>query len=159
VIAGVVLEWQRERSGAGKMTFVPAAAQAPRTPAQEAPQLASSAVSVTAMTVSPGGMAAPEPVPAQAAPAVSASPPTPPAEGMRRLTLKFERDSWVEIRGRDSKVLTSRLNPGGTEQTVEGRPPFSLVIGNAQHVRLSYDDRPIDLAPHVKVEVARFTLD
>jgi len=26
-------------------------------------------------------------------------------------------------------------------------------------VRLSYDDRPIDLAPHVKVEVARFTLD
>jgi cytoskeletal protein RodZ len=110
VIAGVAVEWQRERSGAAKLTFVPAAAQAPRTPAQETPQLASSAVSVTAMTVSPGGMAAPEPVPAQAAPAVPASP-TPPAEGMRRLTLKYERDSWVEIRGRDDKVLTSPAQP------------------------------------------------
>jgi len=65
----------------------------------------------------------------------------------------------VEIRGRGDKLLASGLNPGGSEQTIEGKPPFSLVIGNAQHVRLSYDDRPIDLAPHVKVEVARFTLD
>ena len=45
------------------------------------------------------------------------------------------------------------------ERLVEGVAPFELVIGNAHHVRLSYDDRPIDLAPHVKVEVARFTLD
>jgi cytoskeleton protein RodZ len=65
----------------------------------------------------------------------------------------------VEIRAGDGKVLLSQLNPGGTEQVVEGRPPFALVIGNAQHVRLSYDDRPVDLAPHVKVEVARLTLD
>src|SRR6185295_18329930 len=105
------------------------------------------------------GIAAPEPVPAPAAQAAPATPTPPPAEGMRRLTLKYERDAWVEIRARDNKLLTSRLNPGGTEQTVEGRPPFTLVIGNAQYVRLSYDERPIDLAPHVKVEVARFTLD
>ncbi len=65
----------------------------------------------------------------------------------------------MEIRAGDGKVLLSQLNPGGTEQVVEGRPPFALVIGNAQHVRLSYDDRPVDLAPHVKVEVARLTLD
>ena len=57
------------------------------------------------------------------------------------------------------RLLTSRLNAGGTEQTIEGRPPFSLIIGNAQHVQLTYDDKPVDLAPYVKVEVARFTLD
>ena len=79
--------------------------------------------------------------------------------GNHRIVLKFERPSWVEIRGRDGKTLLSQLNPAGSEQTVEGRPPFSLIIGNAQHVRLSYDDRQIDLAPHVKVEVARFTLE
>ena len=88
----------------------------------------------------------------------------PPAEktatapGKRRISMKFERESWVEIRNRDGKILTSQLNPGGSERTVEGLPPFELIIGNAQHVRLSYDDQPIDLAPHVKVEVARFTL-
>jgi cytoskeleton protein RodZ len=56
-------------------------------------------------------------------------------------------------------MLLSQLNPAGSEQAVEGRPPFSLVIGNAQYVRLSYEDREIDLTPHVKVEVARFTLE
>jgi cytoskeleton protein RodZ len=81
------------------------------------------------------------------------------AEGDRRINLKFERASWVEIRNRDGRILLSQLNPAGAEQTVEGKPPFSLVIGNAQHVRLSYEDRQVDLTPHIKVEVARFTLD
>jgi len=81
------------------------------------------------------------------------------AAGTRRIQMKFERESWVEIRGRDGKILTSELNPGGTERVVDGKPPFTLIIGNAHYVRLSYDDRPVDLAPHVKIEVARFTLD
>jgi cytoskeleton protein RodZ len=50
------------------------------------------------------------------------------------------------------------LNPAGTERVVEGVPPFSLVIGNARHVRLTYGEREIDLRPHTRVEVARFTL-
>ncbi|HVP08664.1 MAG TPA: helix-turn-helix domain-containing protein [Burkholderiales bacterium] len=155
VIAGVMFEWRRERTDPARLTFVPAAAQAPAP--KEPAQLASSAVSVGAMAIGPGGVAAPE---AAAAPAVpAADPAATPAEGVRRLHLKYERDSWVEIHGRGDKLLTSRLNAGGTEQVVEGRPPFSLVIGNAQHVSLTYDDQPIDLAPYVKVEVARFTLD
>jgi cytoskeleton protein RodZ len=147
-IAGVVFEWQRERSSAARLSFVPAAQQAPA--AKAPPQLASSALAVAAVTVAPGGMA--EPVVAPATPA-------PAAEGVHSIHLKYERDSWVEIRGRGEKLLTSRLNAGGTEQTVEGRPPFSVIIGNAQYVRVTYDDKPVDLTPHVKVEVARFTLD
>jgi cytoskeleton protein RodZ len=80
-------------------------------------------------------------------------------DGKRSIRMKFERDSWVEIKDRGGNRLISQLNPAGSEQAVEGRPPFEVIIGNAQHVRLSYDDRPIDLAPHVKVEVARFTLE
>jgi cytoskeleton protein RodZ len=157
VIAGVAFEWQHERSGAARMTFVPAAAQPLKTapPPREAPQPAPSVVAVTAMAIGPGAIAAPEAPPVLAVKEA----PAPAAEGARRLTLKFERESWIEIRGRGDKLLKSGLNPAGSEQTIEGKPPFSLVIGNAQHVRLSYDDRPIDLAPYVKVEVARFTLD
>ena len=73
--------------------------------------------------------------------------------------MKFERSSWVEIKDRAGKTLLSQLNPAGSEQTIEGRPPFAVIVGNAQYVRLSYEDRQIDLAPHVKVEVARFTLE
>jgi cytoskeleton protein RodZ len=151
VIAGVAFQWQRERAGAARLTFVAAAdapSQAPQAsqvvPVPQAPQAASAPA------------AAEQPAPQAEAPAAA---PAAPAEGARRIALKFDRESWVEIRGHDGKALISQLNPGGTERVVEGRPPFALIIGNAQYVRLTYDDRPVDLAPYVKVEVARFTLD
>jgi cytoskeleton protein RodZ len=105
--------------------------------------------------VSPSTTALGEAAPAQAA--VPESRQT--ADGKRRIRMRFERESWVEIKDGDGKKLISQLNPAGSEQAIEGRPPFELIIGNAQHVRLSYDDRSVDLAPHVKVEVARFTLE
>ena len=52
----------------------------------------------------------------------------------------------------------SSLNRAGTERAVRVSPPFNLVIGNASHVKAVYNDKPIDLAPHTKVEVARFTV-
>jgi cytoskeleton protein RodZ len=147
-IAGVAFEWKRERAGAERMTFVPAAAQAPA----PAPQR----VAVATPNLVP--LPATE-QPAQAEQKTAPAAPVASAAGTRRIQMKFERESWVEIRGRDGKILTSELNPGGTERVVDGKPPFTLIIGNAHYVRLSYDDRPVDLAPHVKIEVARFTLD
>jgi cytoskeleton protein RodZ len=42
---------------------------------------------------------------------------------------------------------------------VSGRAPLSLVIGNAANVRLTYNDRTIDLKPYIQIEVARLTLE
>jgi cytoskeleton protein RodZ len=157
VIAAVLVEWQRERVEAGRMKFV-AAAQAPlpappgaAPAAQPAPdrQLASLQPLAPAATTLPETPAAPRAEPA----------PRSRADGRRRISMQFERESWVEIKDGGGRTLISQLNAAGSTQSVEGRPPFELIIGNAQHVRLSYDDRPIDLAPHVKVEVARFTLE
>jgi len=151
VSAAVVIQWQRERVNAARLSFVPAARMA-EVPAQ--PQRLAAARPVDLNGSNPA-----------AAPGVEAGPPpalpkpSPLAPDERRIVLKFDGNSWVEIRGRDGKILLSQLNPAGSERTVEGRPPFSLIIGNAQYVRLSYEDRQIDLAPHVKVEVARLTLE
>ncbi|MGA8006731.1 MAG: DUF4115 domain-containing protein, partial [Burkholderiales bacterium] len=79
-----------------------------------------------------------------------------PATG--RIMLHFDAESWVEIRDASGKVLLSQLNPAGSEKVVQGTPPFSVVVGNAQHVQLTYDGQAFDLAPHIRVEVARFTL-
>jgi len=76
----------------------------------------------------------------------------------RRMVLRFEQESWVEITSGTGKLLVSQLHPAGSERVVVGAPPFSVVIGNAQHVQLIYNDQPVDLMPHVRVEVARFTL-
>ena len=82
----------------------------------------------------------------------------PPAAGVHRIVLRCEEEAWIEVKDGLDRLLVSSLNPAGTERVVRGRPPFTLVIGNAQHVRVTYDDRPIDLQPHTRVEVARFTL-
>lgn len=82
-----------------------------------------------------------------------------PNSGENMIRMAFARDSWVEIRDRDGKTIFSQLNPGGTEQVIKGNPPFFLVIGNAAHVKLAYNEQPVDLTPHIKIEVARFTLN
>lgn len=77
----------------------------------------------------------------------------------KRILLEFDQVSWVEIRQANGKVLMSRLNQPGSTQSVEGAPPFAVVIGNAPNVRLKYNDEPVDLRPYFKVDVARLTLE
>lgn len=79
--------------------------------------------------------------------------------GEHLIKLRFDRESWVEIRDRNGHKIFSQLNPAGTEHAVSGQPPLSLVVGNAVGVRLTYNDQPVDLAPHIKVDVARLTLE
>ena len=85
-------------------------------------------------------------------------PPPAVAAGTDRIVLQFDAESWVEIRDATGKVLMSQLNRADTEKAVTGTAPFSVVIGNAQHVHVTYNGEPFDLTPHIRVEVARFTL-
>ena len=101
--------------------------------------------------------AAPEPKPAPAEPLPVVQAP-PRSGGPSRLVLRFEEDSWVEVVDANGRNLVSSLNRAGTERSVRVSPPFNLVVGNASHVKVSYNDKPIDLTPHIKVEVARFTV-
>ena len=144
VIGAVIWEWQAERAAKERMTFVQPA---------EPPAQATAPVAVATTKLAPDPQAfAPEPAPPEKK--------EPPAPGTRRIALQFARESWVQVRGSDGKVLLSQLNAPGTERVVEGRPPFDLVIGNAPHVRLRYDDREVDLTPHVKTaDVARLKLE
>ena len=79
--------------------------------------------------------------------------------GVHRLVFNFGGSSWVEVKDTAGRTIFSQMNAKGTTQVVEGRPPFQLVVGNASHVRLQYNDQPVDLIPHTRVEVARLTLE
>jgi len=75
-----------------------------------------------------------------------------------RLVIRCEEEAWIEVRDANDRMLVSSLNPKGCERVVQSRGPLTLVIGNAQHVRILHNDRPIDLTPHTKLSIARFTL-
>lgn len=82
-----------------------------------------------------------------------------PAAGNASLLMNFSGEAWVEIRDQSGKIIFSRLNHSGQEEVVQGKPPLTLVVGNARKVRIAYNGKPIDLAPHTKIDVARFKLE
>lgn len=69
-----------------------------------------------------------------------------------------QTDTWVEVLAGDNKRF-SRLLKVGEQLSLQGTPPFRLVVGNAAGARLSYEGRPIDLKPHTGAKVARLTLE
>lgn len=78
--------------------------------------------------------------------------------GLHRLVIRCEEEAWIEVKDQNERMLVSSLNPKGAERVVQARGPLTLVIGNAAHVRVLHNDRPIDLTPHTKLAIARFTL-
>ena len=90
-----------------------------------------------------------------AAPTAPVATPPAGAPGAAEIKLDFDDESWVEIKDGTGAVIFARLNPAGVQQVVSGEPPLDVVIGNAHSVRLTYRNKPVDLAPHTRVDVAR----
>lgn len=80
-------------------------------------------------------------------------------EGVLRLA--FAQESWVEINDGTGRMIFSQLNPAGSEQAIRGKKPLSVVIGNAANVKLVYNNKPVNLAPHTNTNggVARLSLE
>ncbi len=134
-----------------------------------------------AQSASPGTEAAPNAVPAAtttpvdvnrlaaAAPATSAQPmpeagpastAKPPAAGaVPELHLVFGRASWVDIRDASGTRLLNGVQPADSQRSLTGTPPFSLVIGNAAHVRLERSGQSIKLEPAPSSGIARLTVE
>jgi cytoskeleton protein RodZ len=76
------------------------------------------------------------------------------------LRLVFDEESWTEITDKDGKIISSRVNPRGSELNVQGHLPLSLVIGHAATAHLYKDGAPVDLTRYINSssEVARITL-
>ena len=91
------------------------------------------------------------------APAAATEPST--TNGAANVQLQFDGDAWVEIRDKSRKIVFSQLSRRGNSQVVQGKPPFSLVVGNANQVKVAYNGKPFDLTPHTRVNVARFKLE
>ncbi len=100
----------------------------------------------------------PEPAVVTGAPPLAAGVPVAPlpAGGLR---VEFDDRSWIEIRDATQRVVFVGEYPAGTRQNVDGKAPFQVWIGKASGVRLFMGERSIDLKPHTREEVARFTLE
>ena len=146
-VGGVLVEWLLRPTEPPRV-----AAARPTAPAAPVPR------EVVTPLVAP----APDPSRSEAAAIVTPATTSRPVETVltaKRIELAFNRESWVEIRDAEGRVVFSQLNPPGTRREVEGVAPFSIVIGNAHGVRLRYNESDVDLMPFTRTDVARLKLE
>lgn len=96
------------------------------------------------------------------APPASAPPPATPSASAAtapQLRFVFDKDSWLEVRDRNNKVVFSQRLTAGAEQSLTGNGPLSVVVGYAPGAHLYWRGQPVDLAPHTKGDVARLVLE
>jgi cytoskeleton protein RodZ len=159
LVGGVAYEWQQERVAAAKAPKK-ATAVAKAAPRESAPREVPRTVPIVPVqqAAAPAPVPAPEKAkPVAAVPVVAADKPK-VVSGPHRLVVRTDGEAWIEIKDSSDRMLVSSLNPAGSERVVRGRPPYQLVIGNASNVRITYDDKLIDLAPHTRQDVARLTV-
>ena len=93
-----------------------------------------------------------------AAPASGSTLPASGAAGDATVLLTYRGPSWTEIRDRSGQLVVSRLVAAGSVEPVKGAPPFDIVLGNAQVVKLVYRGTPVNLSPYTRQNIARLTL-
>ncbi len=116
-------------------------------------------VEAPAAVSQPEATTTPAAQPAQVTPIVPTAPVTPvlPSDA-RRLSFRFSGESWIEVKDASGLVILTGIYTSGT-QSVAGRAPFEVVIGNAAAVTMRDDGRPVDLKPYTRAEVSRLTLE
>lgn len=108
----------------------------------------------TGATTGTGGGAAPSRTPLVAS---FASLPRPATAGPA-LSLKFNANSWVQVIAPDGTSLEQGVLNAGQSRSYEAGEVGRIVLGNSSAVAVERDGEPVDLAPFIRANVARFTL-
>lgn len=87
---------------------------------------------------------------------LSAEPEVPMRKSL--LWMKFSGPSWVEVTDSEGRVLVSQNKAAGDEILLDGRPPLSVVIGDAGKAVVEVRGEEFSLAPVTRVNVARFVV-
>lgn len=83
--------------------------------------------------------------PVAAAEAVEAQPET--IAAAPRLVISFQGESWVEVTDATGYKMIAKLQPAGSTVQLNGRAPFSVMLGNAAAATITFDGQMVDSAP------------
>jgi cytoskeleton protein RodZ len=78
--------------------------------------------------------------------------------GPRPLVLRFEKESWADVRdGAQNRLLYTVVSAGRVIR-LGGTPPFNVYLGNASGVRVEFNGQAVDVSRYQRGPVARLTL-
>jgi cytoskeleton protein RodZ len=79
--------------------------------------------------------------------------------GSSTLVLDFRDQSWAEVFDASGRRLLSGMLQAGAHQTLTGRPPYSVFLGNAPKVDVSFGGQHVDLSGRIRDNAtARFQI-
>jgi len=152
LVALGALGWYATRQPRPEAVPAPAPAAAPAsTAAPAAPAAATEAPGTDSASAGSDAQpaAATEPAPA---------PSQPMDEAGALLLLSFSGSSWVEVTDASGKVVVSQTAGAGEAIQPVGKPPFSVVIGDAAKATVKVRGAAFDLEPVTRANIARFTV-
>ncbi len=109
----------------------------------------------------------PAAAPATGVPATTTTAPAAPAATHsaipavpNQLVLDFTEASYVRVEDNQGKTLKIGLVRGGERHALDGAPPYTVFLGNAQNVKVFLGGQPVDFSAHVDAQndTARFTV-
>ena len=82
-----------------------------------------------------------------------------PATSSTALELQFKSLSWARVKDAQGQSLLSGVIAEGETHRLEGKPPYSVFLGNAPGVTVRFGGTEIDTKPHTDSNAAaRFTV-
>ncbi len=155
VAIAAVYEWTRNVPEAPRgASDAKSGAIATPVPTQPLPAPAFDAAAPALVAAAPTTTA---PVAAEPARTVSAVV-APAAPGNAPMVLVFRGSSWVEVKDSRGAILLSTMGFPGATHAVDGIAPLEVVIGNAEAVAVTLRGDALDLTPHTRQNVAKFTV-
>lgn len=77
-----------------------------------------------------------------------------PVDGV--LVIRALKESWVQVRNADGRVVLQKALTAGESYTAEGNPPWRVVIGRADAIEVVVRGQAMDLKAVSRENVARF---
>lgn len=72
--------------------------------------------------------------------------------GADKMTLIFAADCWVEIEHRGGEEVYRGQRSAGDTLVITGTAPFSVLLGNARDVALTFNGRSMDISNNVRAD-------
>ena len=82
-----------------------------------------------------------------------------PDAGMAKLEFNANQETWISVVDANGKQLYNKTIFAGSRESFNAKPPINVVIGNASGVAMNINNKPLNLGPHTRSNVARVKVD
>ena len=82
-----------------------------------------------------------------------------PDAGMAKLEFNANQETWISVLDANGKQLYNKTIFAGSRESFNAKPPINVVIGNASGVAMNINNKPLNLGPHTRSNVARVKVD